>query len=900
VEVRAGGLAEQASKARRLAEARPAEAVALAGRVVHQARQARDFASWAVAERALGVAALRLEDPDAALRHLRAAVRLGERSGSPELAADARAGLALALNHRGQSRAALRQIEAALTDLTGPARARAQAQRGAILSLLGRIDEALPDYHAALAALRRHGDPVWVEKLLANRAVIYGYRQEFTAAEHDLREAEQLCVKYDLHLPLGYAHQNLGWVNGLRGDVPAALHYFEQAEQRLREHGVPVAELLADRAELLLSVRLLAEARQAAGAAVRELEQQRRHLTLPEARLLLAQANLLDGQAGPALEQARAAAREFSQQRRLRWAALARFTVLRAQVAAAPGAGPGPSVGAVERAADELSAAGWARLALQARLLAGQLALSRGWPSRAETQFTTAAQHRRRGPALQRAQAWHAEAQRRWVAGDQRGATMAARTALRVFDEHWTGLGATDLRAHASGHRADVATFGLRMAFSSGRSTAVLEWAEQGRASHLMRRPVRPPADPELAAALSDLRATVSDIFRARGAGDSTAVLARRQLTLERWIRDYHRRLPAEAEPGRSRTPRPSLVRSLTSALGPAALLEFIVLDGTLHVVTVADGRIGRHPLGPAERAHELIDRVRFALHRLGRNQPAAASKTAARMLLADAARRLDRLLLGPVAATTGDRPLVVVPTGALQSLPWSILPSCAGRPVTVTPSAALWLGAGTSAARDQPSGPPGPAVPAGPVVVAAGPGLPGAEREAAAVANLHGVTPRQGPAATVDAVAAALDGAGVVHLAAHGRVHPSNPLFTSLTFTDGPLTVYDVERLRQPPQLVVLAACDVGRSAVQAGDELIGLSATFLALGTSQVVASVIPVPDAETVPLMVAFHRRLAAGMPTVPALAAAQAELGADAPEAMAAAAGFVSIGRAPATG
>ena len=184
--------------------------------------------------------------------------------------------------------------------------------------------------------------------------------------------------------------------------------------------------------------------------------------------------------------------------------------------------------------------------------------------------------------------------------------------------------------------------------------------------------------------------------------------------------------------------------------------------------------------------------------------------------------------------------------------------------------------------------------------MVAAGPGLPGAAQEAAAVAALHRVTPRLGPAATVEAVAAALDGAGVAHLAAHGRVHPSNPLFTSLTFADGPLTVYDVERLRRPPRVVVLAACDVGRSAVQAGDELIGLSATFLALGTSQVVASVVPVPDAETVPLMVAFHRRLAAGTPTVPALAAAQTELGYGEPDAMAAAAGFISIGTAPATG
>jgi CHAT domain-containing protein len=301
--------------------------------------------------------------------------------------------------------------------------------------------------------------------------------------------------------------------------------------------------------------------------------------------------------------------------------------------------------------------------------------------------------------------------------------------------------------------------------------------------------------------------------------------------------------------------------------------------------VTVASGRIGRHVLGPADQVFELIDRARFALHRLARHQPAEASKAAARVLLADAAGRLDRQLLGPVAGQIGDRPLVVVPTGALQSLPWSILPSCAGRPVTVTPSAALWLGNRADAGPDQP------------VVVAAGPGLPGAEREAAAVADLHRVTPLLHGAAAVDAVAAALDGASVAHLSAHGRIHPSNPLFTSLTFADGPLTVYDVERLRRPPRVVVLAACDVGRSAVRAGDEVMGLSATFLALGTSQVVASVVPVPDAETVPLMVAFHRRLAAGTPTVPALAAAQAEAGHGDAESMAAAAGFISIGTAP---
>ena len=298
--------------------------------------------------------------------------------------------------------------------------------------------------------------------------------------------------------------------------------------------------------------------------------------------------------------------------------------------------------------------------------------------------------------------------------------------------------------------------------------------------------------------------------------------------------------------------------------------------------MTVAGGPIRLCSLGPTARAAELVDRARFALHRMARRQPSDASKDAARVLLADAAGRLDAFLLGPVAREIAGRPLVVVPTGALQSLPWSILPIGRRRPVTVTPSAALWNG-----------GRPGRG-PGGRTVVAAGPGLPGAETEAMAVSALHRVTALAGPAATVDAVTSGLDGASVAHLSAHGRIHPNNPLFTSLTFADGPLTVYDVERLRQAPQVVVLAACDVGRSAVQAGDEIMGLSATFLALGTRHVIASVVPVPDAETVPLMIAFHQRLVGGETPMSALAEAQQELGRSHPAAMAAAAGFVSIG------
>ena len=179
-------LVEQAREALRLAGADPARSAVLAQAISRQAVRDRDLAALSVAERVLGMTALRLEDPDAALRHLRAAIRQGVRAGSDELAGEARMGLAFALNVRGRARQALREIDTALSCLTGVARARARAQRGAILNHLGRLDEALPDYQAALPVLRRADDLVWVQRVLSNRAVLYGYRQEFTAAEADL------------------------------------------------------------------------------------------------------------------------------------------------------------------------------------------------------------------------------------------------------------------------------------------------------------------------------------------------------------------------------------------------------------------------------------------------------------------------------------------------------------------------------------------------------------------------------------------------------------------------------------------------------------------------------------------------------------------------------------------
>jgi CHAT domain-containing protein len=96
-------------------------------------------------------------------------------------------------------------------------------------------------------------------------------------------------------------------------------------------------------------------------------------------------------------------------------------------------------------------------------------------------------------------------------------------------------------------------------------------------------------------------------------------------------------------------------------------------------------------------------------------------------------------------------------------------------------------------------------------------------------------------------------------------------------------------------PGLVVLAACDVARSAVQGGEEVLGLAAAFLSLGTSTLVASLLPIVDTAAAGLMVTLHEQIARGVPTAAALAAVQRDaVQSGSPAEYAAAAALVCLG------
>ena len=373
----------------------------------------------------------------------------------------------------------------------------------------------------------------------------------------------------------------------------------------------------------------------------------------------------------------------------------------------------------------------------------------------------------------------------------------------------------------------------------------------------------------------TDLRRVSAAIRRAEQQDRVARGLRTRQATLETTIRRLSRHGPggtaaSAVTPGR---------RELGPALGPRALVELIELRGRLTALVLVDGRLTRHELGPMAPVIEQLEWLRFALARLARGGQSPAQRATAMAGARSCAETLDRTLIEPLRPVLGDRGLVLVPTGSLHTLPWAILPAVRARPVVVTPSAATWLRR-RSRRRTTPV-----------VALVAGPRLRHARAEVLAVSELYETAAvLTGRAASAAAVMAALDGATVAHLACHGHFRSDSPLFSSLELADGPLNGYELQRLRRAPELIVLSACELAVSDTRPGDELLGIAAALLGMGTRTVIASVVAAPDASTKRLMTALHRHLREGDSPAAALARAQAALRPrDAPLA-----GFICLG------
>ncbi len=853
-----------------------------------------------VAHQAAGIVLREFGDVDAGVRELRAALRMARRTGRADREADVLATLGAALVFAGRTTAGLSALDLAVDRSTGVLGARVLVRRGIMLWTLGRYPGALDDFRQAMAVLRRAGDPVWTARALNARTLVYLSQGMTGRADADFATAERLFAEAGQELEAIDMVHNRALAAFFSGNLPAALSHLDTAASRYQPLRVQPPDLSINRCAVLLAAGLTADALAEAAAAVADTELVRGPAAKKADLLLVAaECALAAAQPQTAQDWAQAAYRLFRSQRSAWWQAQAARVLIRSRYAVGP-----VSSGLLReanRAASRLDALG-AGEATQAHLLAGRIALELGRHDQAERHLREAARSRRRGTPMSRAAGWLSEALLAQDAGNPRLLLSACRHGLAVLDEHRLSFGASELRAQATAHGAELATLAQRHAMRARSPRLLLYWSERWRATAQTVPAVRPVADEALRTALVALRDVTRRLESARSEGMPTAAWQREQRRLESTVRASALRTPGGGTRGLYKTTTggpgqytagagaPLDPGDLLDELGDARLIEIVEIDGGLHVLVCGGGKVRQFPAGRTADAVRAANFARFALRRIARTRPGDGPRDAAEgeldsalSILATEGPRLQQALLGPAARYLGDGPLVIVPPGKLHAVPWALLPDLHDRVLGVAPSAAAWMRA-RSAPLPERRG----------VTLARGPGLASDGAEVPAVAELYDdVTVLEGAEATAEKVLYELDGAWLAHIAAHGVFRTDSPLFSSLRMHDGPLTVYDFEQLKRAPYRLILSSCDSGVLAPAGADELLGLVSSLLPLGTAGIIAAPLPLNDRAVVPVMVSLHRQLRAGRTLAEAMRDVRREVSGD-PVQRATAASLVALG------
>jgi CHAT domain-containing protein len=304
-----------------------------------------------------------------------------------------------------------------------------------------------------------------------------------------------------------------------------------------------------------------------------------------------------------------------------------------------------------------------------------------------------------------------------------------------------------------------------------------------------------------------------------------------------------------------------------------SALLEYALFDNEAAAFVVTPSRID-HAVWTTDSA-ALSAGVRQLREALA--NPAAAELRTITAPLAAA------LLTPVIDRLRGVEHVIIVPSGYLSYVPFEVLPVANGQlidrySVSYLPSASTML----FLDRLQPARDASLFVGAlGNARVEGWPPLPGTIVESDAILRLFPKAGRAlGEDLTRERTLDALRRHDRVHLATHGVLNEHAPLFSAVLMgADRPgetrLSLYEIADVPLNAKLVVLSACQTGVGTLMRGDEVTGLTRTFLQAGASAVVSSLWQVADDSTAALMETFYTGLREGLTPSRALRRASLE-------------------------
>ncbi|HYN29091.1 MAG TPA: CHAT domain-containing protein [Dermatophilaceae bacterium] len=746
---------------------------------------------------------------------------------------------------------------AALAMLHG-ARARATELGDRHLVALSRVQEGVirirgGDWGASLAALdavRENEDALTPPQrcaFLINRGMAHLGLGHSADAERDLTVAAEVAAAHGLSEQEFKARHDLACVAFVDGDLPRALRLMRAADGMAA--AVPRERARLDYADVLIEAGLVDRAREALDDALGSARAAGHRPEEGDISARLARCDLLVDELDGArrhIRDAMTAYRSRQLDELLRDAALISATIdvaagerLESVVAElARRNDSSPPASSEDRAAMRLEA--------EAHLLLGDVAAAErrltALPRTTRDSLAARLQDTLVRARLDQARGRHGEAERRITIGN------------RLLAAYQFQSSSLDVRAALALHGGRLAAFDIQCRLTARDPDAILTSVERWRAISHRTHPVTTASDPELTTMTQELRRLRRLRQLAPDGDDRAAAAARTRMShLEDSVAEREWSLTVRASaPGVALPIVDAEEVRAAAAARAVTVVEFFESGLDLLSIVLHEGRLEVVRVGALPDIAGRVTRLRRdlrarALVRAGSPMEQVLARATASSLAA-----LDATL-NPTRRNSSR--VVVVPSGSLSTVPWSLLPSLHGRPVTVAPSLTRWV-----------RGPSRKAVAAwrDPVAAFYGPGLSHTEPEIRAIrAYWSGAAEDRhlGPASSEE-VLEALGRARVVHLAAHGSHEPQSPLFSSVQMSDGPVFAHEFPR-QVTAEHVALAACDVGQFSTRPGDEPLGLTVALMALGARSVLAAVAPVADAVAADAMVDYHRLLVTGM-------------------------------------
>ncbi len=748
--------------------------------------------------------------------------------------------------------------------------AKGNSNLGVIHRMRGDAESAIRHFDLALSALR--GDLAVEAQLESNRAEALLDLARFREAETSFRRAIDAFSETPHRRGLAIVEGNLADLLGRQGRLQASIRHFERAQRMMEDDEAPgdAARLGAERAEVLLSVGLIDEAVETFGQSLKVLDAHGFANEAARARtgLGLCQARLGQLEAAEAtLQQAASDFAGIDARSGLADAhlALARVLLEQGRLDAAWALtddvmnGDRGHVKRVEIAM------------LRARILLEQQEYSRALETVDAVLNTDDAGLR---PLTQADLLYH---RGRALLGDgMRDAAIAEIEASINEIERIRGTLLGDrLRTAWLGDQLAPYQHLLALALEENDARRVFEVIESIKsrtlldvirggielADQVVRVSRGDAGEAHLVRELTTLRTELNLTFdRLHGTqpdSEGREALARRSRLLERDIATLEGRIAATRRFGEI-FGRPIDATGLCHALdSDVALLEYFVSNGQVGAVVVRDGQFIVHGSLLSEAAmHEMTERIAFQVDR--GLAGASRSGVRAQRLVHHAQRELQELhqaLIQPLEDhfDTASH-LIVAPHGALFGVPFHAAFDGTSflverYPLSYTPSSSL-----LPTLQDAPQSRAGRTV----VIGVADELAPEILEESLALAEtLRDATLLLGADATLDAVREAVADAGLVHFATHGAFPSHDPFAARLRLGDQWMSVRDVYALELNGCAVTLSACEAGRSAVLAGDELFGLIRAFLAAGASSMITSLWAVHDESTRELMETMYR-------------------------------------------